>query len=145
MARHTPHSYVEATVLLTIVAVFTYVGCLCMVHFETILQNIAKFVYSRDSRDSQVQVELVGAVCRSLRRRVLVTVSVVFVTFLVRAVFSMMLATNATAGAFDLVPLDDGGCDTDYGCGCGGCGGDDDDIDGDCVEKLFLTPQHLLQ
>ena len=140
MPRHTPHSYAEATVLLTIVALCTYVACLCIVHFENILRNIAKVVYARNSEDSQVQVQLVGAVCRSLRRRVLVTISVVFVTFLVRAVFSMMLATNATAGAFDSVPLDDGGRDCDCGCSCGGCGGDDDDIDYDHLKKLFLTP-----
>jgi len=140
MQRHTPHSYAEATVLLTIVAVCTYVACLCIVHFENILRNIAKVVYARNSDDSQVQVQLVGAVCRSLRRRVLVTISVVFVTFLVRAVFSMMLATNATAGAFDSVPLDDGGCYCGRGCGFGACRGDDDNIDDDHIEKLCLTP-----
>jgi hypothetical protein len=94
-------SYVEVVVLLTIVAAFIYVGCLCNKHFVDILQNlesIQKVFHALDARVAQVRSEVAAANSRHLRRRYLMTVAAVFVTFVLRSVFSLMLATNATAG-----------------------------------------------
>lgn len=103
-------SYVEVVVLLTIVAAFIYVGCLCNKHFDDILQNlesIQKVFHALDARVAQVRSEVAAANSRHLRRRYLMTVAAVFVTFVLRSVFSLMLATNATAGVLAWSSLDD--------------------------------------
>jgi hypothetical protein len=103
-------SYVEVVVLLTIVAAFIYVGCLCNMHFDEILKNlesIQKVFHALDARVAQVRSEVAAANSRHLRRRYLTTVAAVFVTFVLRSVFSLMLATNATAGVLAWSSLDD--------------------------------------
>ena len=92
--------FVEVATLLTVVLAFFSVGYLSKVHFQSLLQNlesIKKVFIQHNAQEAEAIGDDAALRGRELRRRYLVTIGAVFCTFVLRAVFSLMSAVNASA------------------------------------------------
>lgn len=80
----------EVAVLLVITASFVAAGCLCSTRIRSALRELSK------SNENEVDVAAIASASgHELFRKVFVTVSVVFITFLLRAAYSIMNAFTA--------------------------------------------------